>query len=69
MIKIDKKESCCGCTACAAICPKNCIEMKKDREGFRYPCVDEDKCVECGACEKVCPVQKQEEKTCEQSSI
>ena len=69
MIKIDKKESCCGCTACAAICPKNCIEMKKDREGFRYPCVDEDKCVECGACEKVCPVQKQEEKTCEQRAF
>ena len=43
--------------------------MKKDREGFRYPCVDEDKCVECGACEKVCPVQKQEEKTCEQRAF
>ena len=30
--------------------------MKEDREGFRYPCVDEDKCVECGACEKVCSI-------------
>lgn len=56
LIKIAKKEKCCGCTACAAICPKNCIEMKEDREGFRYPCVDEDKCVECGACEKVCSI-------------
>lgn len=61
MIRIDKKENCCGCTACAAICPKNCIEMKEDREGFRYPEVDEEACVKCGACEKVCPIKKHEE--------
>ena len=56
MIKIDKKENCCGCTACVAICPKSCIEMKEDLEGFLYPQVDEKKCVECGACERVCPL-------------
>lgn len=57
MIKIDKKENCCGCTACVAICPKSCIEMKEDLEGFLYPQVDEKKCVECGACERVCPIK------------
>lgn len=56
MIRIDKKENCCGCTACAAICPKSCIEMKEDKEGFRYPEVDEEICIECGACERVCPI-------------
>lgn len=56
LIRIDKKENCCGCTACAAICPKSCIEMKEDKEGFRYPEVDEEICMECGACERVCPI-------------
>lgn len=56
LIRIDKKENCCGCTACAAICPKSCIEMKEDKEGFRYPEVDEEICIECGACERVCPI-------------
>lgn len=29
----------CGCTACAAICPKDAIIMKEDNEGFLYPTV------------------------------
>ena len=55
MITIYKREQCCGCEACANICPKNCINMIADDEGFLYPHVDEDKCVSCGLCEKVCP--------------
>lgn len=56
MIKIKDKAKCCGCTACASICPKHCISMKEDKEGFRYPMVDASLCVDCGACENVCPV-------------
>ena len=61
MIEIKKKSECCGCTACANICPKNCIEMKEDEEGFLYPHIDKDKCINCGLCEKVCPVRNAKE--------
>lgn len=56
MIKITDKEKCCGCHNCALVCPKNCITMKEDKEGFLYPVVDEGKCVDCGICEKSCPI-------------
>ena len=46
----ERKEDCCGCTACYAICPKSAIEMKEDEEGFEYPHIQEDKCVRCGMC-------------------
>ena len=48
------KSNCCGCTACAAICPKNAINMVPDEDGFVYPVVDESKCVHCELCERVC---------------
>lgn len=50
----EKKEECCGCGACCAICPRDAIEMKQDEEGFLYPVVDEQKCVGCNLCQKVC---------------
>lgn len=58
MINISdlNKKDCCGCTACASICPKNCIEMVTDNEGFKYPVVNDELCNNCGLCEKVCPV-------------
>ena len=56
MISITNKTDCCGCTACANICPKNCITMVPDEEGFLYPQVDVLECINCGLCEKVCPV-------------
>lgn len=49
------KEQCCGCGACASICPKKCISLVEDEEGFLYPNVDKHECVSCGLCEKVCP--------------
>ena len=58
MICIQNKADCCGCTACANICPKNCITMAPDEEGFLYPAVNKDLCINCGLCEKVCPVIK-----------
>lgn len=56
MIQIENKKKCSGCTACYAVCPKQCIEMKADEEGFRYPAVDTEKCIRCGACERSCPI-------------
>lgn len=46
---------CAGCSACAAICPKNAITMAEDAEGFRIPRVDKTLCVECGLCVDRCP--------------
>ena len=57
-INSNNKGSCCGCTACSSICPKSCITMTEDNEGFYYPSVDMDKCINCGLCEKVCPVKR-----------
>ena len=54
MIEIKNKADCCGCTACASICPQDAITMQPDSMGFLYPVVDKDKCVNCGLCEKVC---------------
>ena len=56
MIKIIGKKDCCGCWACANVCPKQCIQMLDDREGFKYPQVDKDICINCDLCEKVCPI-------------
>ena len=54
MINIVDNHNCCGCSACASICPKQCISMAADKEGFLYPLVDKNICIECGLCEKVC---------------
>lgn len=51
-----KKEECCGCAACATVCPKNAIVMEKDIKGFAYPVVKGD-CVFCQQCIKVCPLK------------
>ena len=56
MITITDNTNCCGCQACANSCPKNCISMQADEEGFLYPHVDKTACVNCGLCEKVCPI-------------
>lgn len=46
---------CCGCGACADICPNNCIKMTIGKDGFAYPVIDSKKCTNCGLCDKVCP--------------
>ena len=61
MINIKYKKDCCGCNVCVQRCPKQCITMHADNEGFLYPVVDTETCIDCGLCEKVCPVINQEE--------
>lgn len=59
MIKIENKANCCGCSACSQVCPKECIKLETDNQGFLYPKVDKTICVNCHLCEKVCPVINQ----------
>lgn len=56
MIEITEKNKCAGCTACASGCPKKCIEMVPDEEGFLYPKIDIEQCVGCGKCDSICPI-------------
>ena len=55
-MKLAAINKCTGCQSCAAICPKGCIHMEWDAEGFLYPVVAEDLCINCGLCEVKCPV-------------
>lgn len=61
MIILKNKKDCCGCEACVQRCPKRCINMHEDEEGFLYPNVNPSLCIDCGFCEKVCPVINQSE--------
>ena len=57
MLGIINKEECCGCSACMQACPRQCIKMIFDEEGFRYPKINKSNCIECGLCEKICPIR------------
>ena len=45
--------TCTGCFACSAICPKGAIKQTC-KKGCYYPVIDEYLCVNCGLCSKVC---------------
>lgn len=55
MVNITKN-MCTGCTSCKNVCPKKCIKMEPDKEGFIYPVIDKNQCIKCGLCDTVCPV-------------
>lgn len=63
---MQDKNLCSGCSACAAICPQRCIEMKIDDKGFLYPFINSNNCIQCGACDKIC---NKAEKTIERSDL
>ena len=46
---------CCGCGACAQVCPTGAIQIGLNGNGFLSARVEERKCVSCGKCLKVCP--------------
>ena len=52
------RSSCCGCSACYAVCPSGAITMEPDEEGFLYPVIDAEKCVHCRRCVKVCAFKR-----------
>ena len=62
MIQIVDKCLCCGCAACVQSCPKQCISLYEDEEGFLYPQVDKNICINCGLCEKACPLLGEDKK-------
>lgn len=50
-------EICCGCSACADVCPVNAITMGYDARWQLYPQIS-DACIHCGKCVNVCPQLK-----------
>lgn len=55
-IQLASHDACTGCAACVSICPKGCISMQEDREGFLQPHIDAETCIGCHKCEKTCPI-------------
>lgn len=48
---------CVGCRSCEQSCPRDCISMESNHEGFLYPRIDQSRCIQCGACLRSCPVK------------
>lgn len=59
-----EKKSCCGCGACAQICPRKCIALVPDAEGYLYPSINKELCIACGKCVRSC-VQRQPKRNAE----
>ena len=52
---IEKSGACTSCGTCVAICPRKCLELKLNNEGFYSPTlVKVDECNNCGLCDRVC---------------
>lgn len=54
--KLCNKKVCTGCLVCKNSCPKDAITITRDKMGFSYPHVEQNKCISCGICVKNCHV-------------
>lgn len=61
-VLFERKEECCGCSACYSICPKHAITMESDKEGFLYPSINTKLCIGCHQCLWVCPLKQMDGK-------
>ena len=59
-LKHKNKYDCNGCGICTLVCPKKCIHMIEDEEGFFYPVIDEEKCIHCNRCKNICSNNKKD---------
>lgn len=51
-------KKCVGCRSCEQKCPKGCISIKANKEGFLYPVVNTNECIGCKICVNSCPAVK-----------
>lgn len=53
--QITQPQKCTGCGTCVTICPRSCIELAENKNGFLYPHIDLHSCINCNLCVKTCP--------------
>ena len=40
------------------ICPNDAIVVEKNKEGFLYTKINQEKCINCGLCSYICPINR-----------
>lgn len=53
----NNTSDCCGCGACAEVCPCGAISFVEGKDKAVYPRIDSLKCINCGKCRQVCAFQ------------
>ncbi|MDO4870127.1 MAG: Coenzyme F420 hydrogenase/dehydrogenase, beta subunit C-terminal domain, partial [Bacillota bacterium] len=57
-VQKELQYNCCGCGACASICPTGAITMHKNIQGFMIPLINQKACTECRMCINNCAFAK-----------
>jgi len=57
-VTVDEK-ICKGCELCVWVCPKNIMELQRDKinaKGYHpATCIDQEACIMCAMCGTICP--------------